>query len=187
MTAMQICSKHSRIIAWTAVSICLATACVVILWRIRAYEREGTLMAIQSEIEGTERAWRRYEAAADALRQAARRAGVQTQQAVVTMVRGFERRRDETRVQGFEAQLTDFYASDIEILTNFTDFVQATNVMRRLARALMTEAHVRAGGGRRNDGTPTSYHLLVRKSDASRAREALPGVVAAIRETKSDN
>jgi hypothetical protein len=187
MTAMQTCPKRFRLIAWTFVSIGLATVCALILWRIRAYEREGTLMAIQSEIEGTERAWRHYQAAADTLRQAARRAGVQTQQAVVTMVRGLERRRDETRVQGFEAQVTDFYASDIEILTNFTDFVQATNVMRRLARAVMIEAHVRAGGGRRNDGTPTSYHLLVRKSDASRAREALPGVLTTIRETKSDD
>jgi len=183
---MQYCLKRSRVIAWTVVLICLASASAITLSRIHRYERQGTLLDIQPEIDSAEGALRRYNAALGALQKGVRRAGVQTQQAVVTMVRTLEQKREEALIRSLNAQVNyafaDFVSSDLEILTNFTRLSDATNVAMRFNRAgIETQMRTRA----RNDDHRESYHLLVRKADASRAREALPGVLTAIRETNA--
>lgn len=176
---MPIVPKRFRVVVWTVLAISLATACTIILARIRAYEREGTLLGMKAEIQSAEASKRRYQAVLDTVQEGARRAKLPNQ-AVVSVVRPLERKRDEAFLRSLQAQvdysIAAFDASDVEVLTNFADFMQATNAMMRLF-GVGVDTRVRAGKPDQ-DGVPRLFNVMVRKSEAIRAREVLPGLLA---------
>ena len=170
--------KRHSVIEWSVVAVCVAGAAAVVLWRTRTYERKGTLLDMQARVQSADASMRRYNAALLTVMQGAGRAKVDRNPVVCSTVLALQQRRDEATIRALNAQvnfrMAAFAVSDVEILTNFTSLVQATNVMKQLLReGIQTQI-----GGLHFKDPRKFLPLLVRKSDASRAHALLPGLLA---------
>jgi hypothetical protein len=171
---------HHRIVAWSLIAVCIATAATAVLWRTRIYEQQATLQDMEADLRSARASTRRYNTALSAMMRHADRLRIHTNPAVRSMELAIQQRRDEALLRELNEQVNykfaAFRSDDLVVLTNYTIVAEATNAMMRLSRAgIMTEIrYVDVGSGK----LPRSCHLVVRQVDKFRARQAMTSVLA---------